>query len=183
MPTAKHTTPVEYRDIPGFPDYRIGDDGSVWSRKKLGCKGGTLKTWKRLTCPVANTGYAAVGLSRNRSGKTNVRLVHRLLLEIFVGPCPPGMECCHRDGNPRNNCLDNLRWDTRKGNKADDVRNGKTQHGSRSHFAKITAEVVVAIRDSGRRGVRHKEIAATYGISAGHVWRIIAGQTWKHLPV
>ncbi len=24
---------VEYRDIPGFPDYKIGADGSVWSRK------------------------------------------------------------------------------------------------------------------------------------------------------
>jgi len=22
---------VEYRDIPGFPGYRAGDDGSVWS--------------------------------------------------------------------------------------------------------------------------------------------------------
>jgi hypothetical protein len=23
--------PVEYRDVPGFPGYRVGTDGSVWS--------------------------------------------------------------------------------------------------------------------------------------------------------
>ena len=30
---------VEYRDVPGWPGYRVGDDGSVWSlwkRRGLG---------------------------------------------------------------------------------------------------------------------------------------------------
>ena len=35
------------------------------------------------------------------------RSVGRLVLEVFVGPCPPGMEACHNDGDPHNNWLDN----------------------------------------------------------------------------
>jgi site-specific DNA-cytosine methylase len=26
------TAAVAYRDVPGFPGYRVGDDGSVWPR-------------------------------------------------------------------------------------------------------------------------------------------------------
>jgi HNH endonuclease/NUMOD4 motif len=39
-------------------------------------------------------------------GKLQLR-VHRLVLEAFVGPCPPGQECRHLNGNPSDN-----RWDS-----------------------------------------------------------------------
>ena len=45
--------------------------------------------------------------------------VHRLVLEAFVGPMPEAMETRHLDGNPANNCLDNLRYGTRAENEAD----------------------------------------------------------------
>lgn len=51
-------------------------------------------------------------------------LVHRLVLEAFVGPEPGGMEGCHCDGDPANNRLENLRWDTPSGNTLDSVRHG-----------------------------------------------------------
>lgn len=52
------------------------------------------------------------------------RLIHRLILEAFVGPCPEGMEGCHWDDNPANNALSNLRWGTDSDNSFDSVRNG-----------------------------------------------------------
>lgn len=55
--------------------------------------------------------------------------VHRAVLEAFVGPCPPGMECCHNDGDPTNNHVSNLRWDTHAANMADRARHGT--HASR----------------------------------------------------
>lgn len=45
--------------------------------------------------------------------------VHRLVLESFVGPCPPGMEACHANGNGFDNRLENLRWDTHENNMAE----------------------------------------------------------------
>lgn len=38
------------------------------------------------------------------------RYVHRMVLETFAGPCPPGHVCDHIDGDGCNNRLDNLRW-------------------------------------------------------------------------
>lgn len=51
--------------------------------------------------------------------------VAALVLEAFVGPRPPGQEACHRDGNPTDDRLANLRWDTRSGNMQDTVRHGR----------------------------------------------------------
>ncbi|AUX81960.1 HNH endonuclease [Mycobacterium phage Frankie] len=49
------------------------------------------------------------------------KLVHRLVLEAFSGPCPPGAEGCHNDGDRSNNRIENLRWDTRTANNIDAV--------------------------------------------------------------
>jgi hypothetical protein len=32
--------PIEYRDVVGFPGYRVGNDGSVWSRNWETVEGG-----------------------------------------------------------------------------------------------------------------------------------------------
>jgi hypothetical protein len=45
--------------------------------------------------------------------------VHSLVLETFVGPRPQNLEACHTDNNPKNNKLDNLRYDTRSANALD----------------------------------------------------------------
>lgn len=74
------------------------------------------------------TGYVYVRLNRNNVGKG--KLVHRLVLEAFVGPAPEGMECCHNDDKKGNNHLSNLRWDTKSENQLDRVRNGIYVNGS-----------------------------------------------------
>jgi hypothetical protein len=54
--------------------------------------------------------------------KSRHRRVHQLVLETFIGPRPPGLECCHWDGVKINNRLMNLRWDTHAANAADSRR-------------------------------------------------------------
>lgn len=80
---------------------------------------------RQLKVFIDDKGYPRTGLSR--AGKSKLVLVHRLILLAFVGPCPPGMEGCHEDGDPLNCTLANLRWDTPKANKADSIRHG-TSH-------------------------------------------------------
>lgn len=68
-----------------------------------------------------------------KPGKNETRYVHELVLLSFVGPRPPGFECCHWDDDPHNNYLDNLRWDTSSSNSYDIVRNGNNRNSNRTH--------------------------------------------------
>src|SRR4051812_9110740 len=112
---------VRYQDIPNFPGYRAGSDGSIlscWPRGPQGCSPLTNpKPWYKMRLKTAKSGY--LNISLRRDGRYYHSRVHRLILESFIGPCPAGMEGCH-ENNDRADCrLENLRWDTPKGNMAD----------------------------------------------------------------
>ncbi|MCK9568912.1 HNH endonuclease [Candidatus Pacearchaeota archaeon] len=55
---------------------------------------------------ISGNGYKIVGLFKN--GKRKNVLVHRAVVEAFIGPIPDDMEVNHKDGNKLNNCLENL---------------------------------------------------------------------------
>ena len=42
--------------------------------------------------------------------------VHRMVAEVFLGPCPDGYEVDHIDGNKQNNNLSNLQYLTKEEN-------------------------------------------------------------------
>lgn len=127
--------------------------------------------------PQSPSGHLSVAI-----GKGNSRLVHALVLEAFVGPCPDGRECCHADDNPSNNRLDNLRWGTRSDNLLDAVRNGKKPVGERSPRAKLRTHDVQGIKArlkaDSRRGVLAC-LGREYRISWAVIRDIRDGKTWK----
>jgi hypothetical protein len=172
---------VRYENVEGFPGYRVGEDGSVWSRRNVGCKGGIGRVWKRLK-PQNCKGYRLVSLRKNR--KTFMRQVHRLVLEAFVGQCPKGMECCHKNDIPSDNRLSNLRWDTSKGNSADCVNHGNSLKGTKNHHAKLTdRKVANARRLYASGGYILRELAAMNGVSREVMGKAIKGKTWKHVSL
>lgn len=63
--------------------------------------------------------------------------VHRVVLETFIGDRPDRMECRHLDGDPANNRLENLKWDTRAENTKDRTRHGKHNTGNRERCPKV----------------------------------------------
>lgn len=75
--------------------------------------------------------YHYVGLYRS-SGAIQKR-VHRLVLEAFVGPCPPGLVGCHKDDDKDNNQLVNLEWNTQKVNIQQARTNGKNPKLNKAH--------------------------------------------------
>lgn len=68
------------------------------------------------------------------SGKTY--LVHRLVAAAFLGPCPPGLEVCHNDGDSQNNAVWNLRYDTHANNLKDAVMQGTHASTRKTHCAR-----------------------------------------------
>lgn len=118
----------EWRDVPGFEGrYQVSDLGRVRSlpnRVRLVVHSGTVCTRLspgRLLRPGrTKSGHVTVAI-----GKGNSRLVHQLVLEAFVGPCPEGHEVLHGNHTPADNRLLNLRYGTRGENIKMDYEAGK----------------------------------------------------------
>lgn len=171
-----HFTTVKYQEVPGNPGYRAGDDGSVWSlwaRSSNGRGTGSFlvlgSVWRRMKVSVRR-GAAVISL-----GRGNTRRVGRLILECFIGPCPPGMECCHfPDRDPSNCRLSNLRWGTSADNTEDQRRHGTLIGGERHGMAKLNDTQVEEIRRLAGT-MTQQAIAERFGIRQPHVSDILRG--------
>lgn len=164
-----HST-VQYRPVRNFSGYWVGSDGTVESRKRGVIR---LKPW------MMKNGYCVVSLYQK--GKKVHWLVHRLVLLHFVGDCPDGMEACHGDGDRSNNCVGNLRWDTRKANQADRHKHGTAIVGSSVPWAKLDEDLVRVVKNRLRCGHTATSIAKDVGVHLGTISDIKRGLTWKHV--
>lgn len=122
-------------------------------------------------------------------GRAVNRSVHRLVLEAFVGPAPEGMEGCHNNGDPWDNRLENLRWDTHQANMADAAahgtfvlpphRTGSTHsRGERNVRAKISEAQAREAKARLSAGERNVDVGAAMGISYDTVCKISSGASW-----
>lgn len=170
---------VTYRDIPDFPGYRVGDDGSVWSQRSLNGKGGFTR-WRKKDYKPNKFGYIRVSLMRD--AKLHLIGIHRLVLLAFVGPCPKGMQACHNNGKPTDNRLENLRWDTPKGNQLDRVIHGTHMAGEKNGRAKLSDDDVISIRRIYSSGERTKtQLSEQFGVTSTMIRYIVKGDNWSHL--
>lgn len=112
--------------------YEVSDQGRVRSVERVVRFGATTRTVPSTVLKPGKTTKGALYVVLS-NGKSCNRRVHQLVLEAFVGPCPPGMEGCHWDDNKENNALRNLRWDTHSANELDKVRNGRHTNASKTH--------------------------------------------------
>lgn len=183
MATADST--VTYKDITGFPGYRVGDDGSVWNRWQLyRQKGRRLGDhWRLMKLSPGSRGYLRVNLVPPEGGSYRTFRVHRLVLEAFVGPCPEGMECRHLDGVKTNNRLTNIVWGTPEQNR-DDIREHGTYPRGESHHMRrtLTDEDVRSIRlRYAAGGIGQKQLADEYSVSVPSVSMIVNRKIWQHV--
>lgn len=125
--------PESWRPVVGYEGlYEVSDLGRVWSLGRTDSTGKTRRP-RMLRGSTDNAGYQVFGLTAlslpGQPGKQRFLRVHTLVLTAFVGPCPPGLECCHDNGDPGDNRLANLRWDTSLANAADIKRHGTALTG------------------------------------------------------
>lgn len=116
---------VEWRPVPGWEGwYEVSDDGRVRSVDRVVItRNGRRLHWRgRERKAVLYRGYPRVGL--HRPGEHKITPVHHMVLWAFVGPCPQGHETLHRDGDPTNAHLSNLRWGSKSENAQDALRHG-----------------------------------------------------------
>lgn len=106
--------------------------------------------------------------------------VHRLVAEQFIGGCPIGMEVCHNDGNPENNILSNLRYDTRRANSHDRRKHGTivALGGVLNPGAKLSLHDVEFIRRSGRQ-FSQRALAKKFKVGHSTIGRALRNQSYK----
>lgn len=127
-------TEERWLPVVGFDFYEVSDQGRVRSLDRTvphpvyGSARLRGKVLKARLSPAAT--YPSVTLAGQK-----LRYIHRLVLEAFIGPKPEGMVTCHSNGDPTDNRLENLRYDTYSSNLNDAVRHGtyRNGHGQKTH--------------------------------------------------
>ncbi len=170
-----------WKPIPNFEGYAISTMGMVKSlaREVRNPRYGVQRLPERVMCGGTIDGYRSIGL--RRGGRSYTFLIHRLVLETFVGPCPEGLEGCHKNGNKQDCRVENLRWGTRLSNAADKKLHGTEAdtRGSKNGRAMLTEAKVLEIRS--RRNEHRGRLAEEFGIKRENVNKIIYRRTWKHV--
>lgn len=179
---------VRYKNLQflGFPKYRVGTDGSVWSYRYVRNSSGRY-AWKRLVCKRRDGDYVRVCLCNGRSKR--MFLVHRLVLLAFVGSCPIGMEARHFPNRDRSdNRLVNLSWSTKYDNMADKITHGTSTKGRSQNvgtdngLAKLTPAIVRRIRkEYAPKEVTYQMLADRYGVSFWTVMDVVRRRKWAHV--
>lgn len=113
----------QWRGIPGFPGYRVSDEGRVLSLKR--------RTPRILRVAEDAEGRPMVAL--RQGDRLVTRRVHVLMLLAFVGNRPDGAVIRHLDGDVRHNHLSNLAYGTHSENGFDAVRHGTHVQASKTH--------------------------------------------------
>jgi len=170
-------TQEEWRPIPGWPYYQVSDFGRVKTCAPHG-RGTKEKPWRLLSASKAGTGYLNVSL--HHRGESRRVYIHRLVLEVFVGPPEPGMQARHIENNNRkDNRLENLKWGTAQENSDDMVAHGSRVYGSSCHASKLSEADIETIADlHHNEGVPVKQLAIRFGIRKENMSKILNGHHW-----
>ena len=149
--------------------YTVDEDGAVYSEI----------SGKELSKVVMDSGYVYVHLfdGKNKNGKC-LRL-NRIVAQTFL-PNPNGFEQVnHKNGNKKDNSVNNLEWCSPLQNMQHAVKTGLKNHsGDKNPSAKLTWDQVHAIREEYKYNSNSRKIAAKYGITQVMVCKIARNECW-----
>lgn len=168
---------MESRPIPSTLGYSATQCGKIISHHRL----------EPFELKQANhrQGYKKVCVKTSEGVKN--KLVHRLVLEAWVGPCPDGCVTNHKNGIKSDNRLENLEYCTQSENMAHSYGYGlspkpPTARGSECRLSKLDEEKVLAMRASTDRKPGYvRRLADMYGVTPPTVSKILLRQTWTHV--
>lgn len=111
-------------------------------------------------------------------------LLHRIVIETFIGEIPEGMQIDHIDGNKSNNYLSNLEIVTKSENQKRKYKNlslSKKIDGEKNPMSKLTEEDVLKMYEMFKENKTDKEIAVLYGLHTNYISLVRYGKRWGYL--
>lgn len=172
----------KWKDIKGYEGhYQVSTNGLVRSVKRtitgrdgrlIRLKGGILKESKARM-------YDQVNLSKNKTVKTF--MVHRLVALTFIKTEKGKIYVNHKNGNKKDNRLQNLELVTARENVQHAIKSGlRLRCPASPHNAVFTSRDVLKIRSeyTGKWG-QQTSMAKKYGVEKKTIWNILNHKTWK----
>lgn len=168
-----------WKDIAGFEGvYQISNMGRVKSLCRRA--GNTILREKLRAISYTRDGYSKVRLQTGDRDVT--KRIHRLVAEAFLPGS--GETVNHKDGNKKNNCVDNLEYMDRHEQMyhAYRLHLKKPMAGCGNYWSKLSAEQVRYIRENYVKGDREFggcALARRFGVSEPVILHVAKGHTYK----
>lgn len=172
-----------WKDVAGYEDYyQASNIGRVRSKDRVVTKFSAIcgkvveqhYSGRVLKGIINSDGYHMVHIGVNNK-KTSIQ-VGRMVLLAFAGFPVDGQECCHNNGVPSDNRIENLRWDSHLENNRDRIKHGTYASGSSHPMSVLSESDVVAICGSSERGC---DLAKKYGVHETIISDIRKRRTWR----
>jgi hypothetical protein len=168
-----------WKDIESWPFHQVSNRGRVRVLPGGRFKNRTIKEIEFRKLTSNSDGYMTVGRWKGEERKLETYRVHALILNAFYGPCPPGQECRHLNGNPSDNRWpENIKWDTHEKNVKDQIEHGTSGKGQRNGNSKLTRSQVDDIRSRSHYWGINTSLAAEFGVSHVMISYIRSGKNW-----
>jgi hypothetical protein len=173
-----NSVPEGFKEIPGYDGrYFINQQGDVWST----CRDKVLRTYTH-----RNFDYPYIKAIKN--GKACTTTVYYLMRITWMPPAPgivgigKGLWCInHKDGDKKNNCINNLEWTTCEDNVKHAWRTGlcKPAYGEASSSAIFSSNQARQIRLRLILGEKAGHLANEYNVPHATIKKIQCYVTWK----
>ncbi len=153
--------------LPIYPFYKICSEGRVYS----------LLSDKYLKHGLAGAGYPHVNI-KNMDQVFKSCYVHRLVAEAFLSNWDPCLDVNHKDGNKKNNNIENLEMVTKSQNTIHGYENNLLHKGSKHYNSRISIDEARLIK-YGFPTLTHKQVADIFDYKINGIWKIRQNLTWR----
>jgi hypothetical protein len=177
-----------WRPYPGWEGwYDVSDKGRVRSLDRIVTDRNGRRSRQRgiiRTPGLGGAGYLTIRFYR--PGQQITKNLHEVVLETFVGLCPPGQQARHGPRGPLFNWWpEDLCWGTSaENNGVDKERDGSLTRGERHGQAKLTEAKARQILIRYAAGdTSYARLGVAYDVSRWTIRGIVTGRTWRWLTV
>lgn len=158
-----------WKDIKGYESlYQVSNTGKIKSLR-FGRE--------RILKPIKRQGYLRVDLISKWFS------VHRLVALHFIPNPENKPEVNHKDGDKKNNCVDNLEWNTAQENMrhAHDTGLKHGLKGEKAYQSKLSNSEVLQVRSLNLIGFTNRELARDFNISEAAMSKILRKKTYTNI--
>ncbi len=154
--------------FPTDDKYEISDKGRIRNKTTL----------KVLRPSSSGSGYLL--FPRYKGKVFSGMYVHQAVALAFIGERPEGYDVSHIDGDKMNNCLSNIKYESKKENCYRKREHGTHNNGDKNGQAKLTREQVNEIRELYTTGeYSHAKLGKMFFVSSATIGRAVNYVSWK----